>query len=114
MKPISLSVKRAILKDDFYKACCRCGADTVEWHHALQYGGSQLNEKFAIVPACHACHLAVDTTPDAKDYFKFVAISRMPGDKKMRYERYNWNQEKKRIIEHYPDFQIKYNLYVKS
>lgn len=43
-------------EDPFMRACCLTDDPFPEWHHAIIFQGRQLNEKWAIVPACEYCH----------------------------------------------------------
>lgn len=67
--------------DPFYLQCCLrrlqgivgpCSG-RIEWHHVLIVGGRQLNEKFAIVPACHGHH---EKAAKLNEYFQYVALNR--------------------------------------
>ena len=56
MRPIPPKLKEELNADPFMKLCCLCGVIKVQFHHAIEYKGSQLNERWAIVPACKECH----------------------------------------------------------
>lgn len=56
MRPIPLKLREQIASDPFMKKCCLCKESKAEWHHAIIYARKQLNEKWAIVPACEKCH----------------------------------------------------------
>lgn len=47
MRPLSVKTKKN-LKDK----CFICGAQPVEQHHSIIWGGRQIDEVFAIIPLC--------------------------------------------------------------
>lgn len=64
-------------KDPFYKFCSRCGDfRKVEWHHTIIFASKQLQEKWAIVPACQDCHKQVGQDKNVKQYFEWIALRR--------------------------------------
>lgn len=91
MRKIPLNLLQAILADPYYKVCVRhkerrCrGRITLE--HAIIYAGTQLNEKWAILPVC-AYHHAVDEFQDRgdldKEYHHWVALNRATPDELLR------------------------------
>lgn len=110
MRPIPAHIKRQMLADPFYEQCCCCGAKPVQWHHALQYGGRQINRKWAIVPACKKCHDDVDKIPMIKAYFQYVCIKRMSGQDKLEFYKKDWHKEAQWIESHWPEVKSKFNL----
>lgn len=84
--------------DPFYKKCCADGlgycAGKVEWHHTFIYGGKQINEVWAIVPACERHHDQVTKEPKVKMYFEKVSIMRASQDDLSKYPRKDWEQIK--------------------
>jgi hypothetical protein len=56
LNPIPLKLRKEIAEDPYMKKCCLCGNPKVQWNHAIIYKGRQLNEKWAIVPACEDHH----------------------------------------------------------
>lgn len=63
--------------DPWYTRCCYCGKDKeIQWHHVFIFAGRQVNAKWAIVPACEKHHREVNTNPDMKDYFQWIALNR--------------------------------------
>lgn len=59
MTPIPPKLRAEMADDPYYKKCCipdeTCNG-RVEWHHAIIYGGRQVQEKFAILPVCKSHH----------------------------------------------------------
>jgi len=49
-----------------------CGG-RIEWHHVFIYAGRQLNEKWAIVPACHDHHAKAEPL---REHFEHIALNR--------------------------------------
>ncbi len=77
MTPIPPKLRAEMAEDPWYKKCCLaelgdCGG-RIEWHHVIIYAGKQLQEKWAIVPACHDHHYRA---AELNEYFLFVVLSR--------------------------------------
>ena len=91
MRPIPPRVRAEMAEDPFYKACClgpeNC-AGRIEWHHVFIYAGRQVNEKWAIVPACHRHHEAAAVYN--RDFQK-VALSRATPEDLAKYPKKNWS-----------------------
>lgn len=98
MRPIPLPLRDLLNDDPFMKKCCYqdCGSQDVEWNHALQYRGRQINEWYAIVPLCQYHHRGNNGTifADVKDWCSWVAIMRGMKDLQAKYPKRNWLQEK--------------------
>ncbi len=77
MTPIPVKIREEMANDPFYKTCCLShlgGCEgRIEWHHCLIYGGRQVQQKFAILPACHKHHAEVSKY---NDQFIHVALNR--------------------------------------
>lgn len=57
-KPIPKKMREELSEDPFMQYCCLGGfcEGRTEWHHALQYAGKRVNEKWAILPLCTRHH----------------------------------------------------------
>ena len=73
--------------------CCYpgCGSREVEYHHAVIYGGRQLNERWAILPLCHEHH----GSKEGRDWAELLAITRMTWEDREKYPKYDWLQRAK-------------------
>lgn len=61
MRSISLEVLNELTKRWEYPfRCCLCGHSPAQLHHNLIFGGSQVDEPWAILPVCHTCHQKAD------------------------------------------------------
>lgn len=65
MTPIPAKLRKEMAEDPFYKACCFHRINhgpriKIEWHHNLIYAGSQLQEKWCILPICEPIHKQAD------------------------------------------------------
>lgn len=79
--------------------CIYTGCEqTPEWEHALLYGGKQINEAWAIIPACAYHHRGAGLD---KDYNRYVAINRASDDDLAKYPKVDWEQLKKSLNERY-------------
>lgn len=83
MRPIPEKLKQEMADDKYYETCCiafigNCSG-RIEWHHNLIFGGSQVNEKFCILPTCQAHHKIADRK-DIKDMLNWVMLNRATDD----------------------------------
>ena len=83
-------LRRQLGGDVFMKKCAFCGSNQVQFHHAIIYKGCQLQEWWAIVPACfrwdgQGCHQLVDKDKEMKLYFELVALERAPKEDIEKY-----------------------------
>jgi hypothetical protein len=69
MRSIPLKLRAELAADPFMKKCCLCGKRP-QWHHAIIISGRQLNEKWAIVPACEEHHR------DSLEKLELIALNR--------------------------------------
>lgn len=63
---IPLPLRKEMAEDPFYKSCSLAGhvfeelqhqcAGSITWEHCLTYGGSKIQEKWAIIPLCEKYH----------------------------------------------------------
>ena len=98
MRKISEKVKNELLAQEKYQFCARCGTQGVHLHHALIYAGRQMNEAYAIVPACPKCHREVDTEPSAREFFQLLAIRGGLPQIASDYPKRDWFQEESRML----------------
>jgi len=80
MNNIPTKLRTQIAEDPFMKDCClrddgMCEG-RIEWHHVLIYGGRQVQERFAIVPACGGYHHKFANRKDIYPRFLKVALNR--------------------------------------
>lgn len=71
--------------DPFYRKCCLrgfggCGGvniygRSIERHHALIFGGKQVQKKFCILPACPDHH-SIANKKEVKELFDWVLLNR--------------------------------------
>lgn len=81
MRQIPKQLKEEMANDKYYEKCCLSHLGgcigRIEWHHSIIYAGKQLNEKFAILPACKYHHTNVSTF---NDNFLHIALQRATDD----------------------------------
>ena len=94
---IPTQIKKEMEDDEFYKRCAlhlfTC-SESVEWHHVFQYGGSSIQEKWAIVPACKLHHDMVKTSNEVRESFERIALSRATKEDLEKYPNKDWAQLK--------------------
>lgn len=77
--------------DPFYRVCAVTGekgtrADPIEWHHNLIFGGSQVQEKFCILPIKRSLHYqANDKAVRAR--LDWIMLSRATEEQLTRYSK---------------------------
>lgn len=91
MRPISTKNKKLLSNDPWMRQCARCGEQPVQWHH-VTFLGTQLDEVWAIVPACLRCHKLVDTDKEIRKFFIRVALRRMNDADRASHPKWDWKQ----------------------
>lgn len=86
MKPIPEKLKRELASDPYYKKCCITGIEQrdIEWHHNLIFGGSQVNEKFCILPLGKQIHKDIHKHKEKCDW---IMLSRATDEELERYSK---------------------------
>lgn len=72
----------------FYGPC----SGRIEWHHVWEYAGRQINEKWAIVGACHEHHEGVKRDRKVKDAFERHSLAMLTAEEASKYPKKNWKQ----------------------
>ena len=93
MSHIPPKLLQLILADPYYKQCARARgagsecAGRITFEHAMMYAGSQIQEKWAIIPLCVWHHLedGLDKSWNIK-----TAMSRATPEDKKKYPRLRW------------------------
>lgn len=91
MKPIPQKLKQEMKSDPFYSMCCLREISTcdtregVQWHHHLQHEGSQVNEKFCILPLCPHHHKYIHL-PKAKHKADKIMLERASDEQIEKYD----------------------------
>jgi len=90
MKKIPQKLREDMSNDPYMKKCCfpfihDCQGK-IEWHHALIFGGSQVQEKECILPICQAIHEKARNT-DVKEILDLVMYSRMSPEQMKKYSK---------------------------
>ena len=95
MRPIPIKLRAEMADDPFYTCCCLCGNyEEVQWHHVWIYGGRQINEKWAVVPACKKCHELVAGDKYTRQYFEKVSLLRTIEADLKKYYKKDWQRIK--------------------
>lgn len=68
----------------------------IEWHHAWIYAGKQINEEWAIVPACHFHHSMVTKDKAIRQAFETASLIMATKADLEMYPRKDWAQIKKK------------------
>ena len=97
MRPIPPKLRAELADDPYMKKCLVKGiapcSGRVEWHHVWIYAGRQINEKWAILPACHKHHEEVNKYRNIKDFFERQSFTRTTIEEMQeKYPKKNWYQ----------------------
>lgn len=91
MHPIPASIRKKLANDLFMTRCAikGCGRPA-EWHHALQFQGRQVQEVFAIVPACPEHHTGKGKNDRLWAYLALYRFRIAPVDIRAKYIKSDW------------------------
>lgn len=89
--------------DPYYKQCCITGETIgkIDWHHCFTYKGSQINEKWNILPVIERKHSysgdkdSIHNCKETKEKAEMIALRRADEDVFKRYQRAGFD---KRLI----------------
>lgn len=100
MRPIPKKLKAELLADPYYKRCCLTGFTRfkIDFHHAWDYGGKQINEAWAIMPVWVRKHSpqgdkdSVHNCKATKEYVQYLSLKRATPKDLKKYPKKNWQQ----------------------
>ena len=86
MKKIPPKLIEELASDPFYQKCCLTGKtdEKIEWHHNLIFAGSQVNEKFCILPLAQSVHREIEKY---KEKCNWIMVNRATEDELRRYSK---------------------------
>ena len=92
-------MREQIAADPYYQRCALSrwgGCDgRVQWHHVWIYAGRQINEIWAIEPACEHHHDVVNKDGTIKRAFERLSLARATAEDLAKYPRKAWEEIKK-------------------
>lgn len=112
MRPIPDKLRRRLNNEPRMRSCAYCGnKNNLEWHHALEYSGRQINEWYGIIALCTTCHRGDFGTirSEIKNFCTLMAITRGLKDLVKKYDRRDWAWEK-----HWLEGQLKKYMFDKK
>lgn len=90
MKRIPNKLREEMANDPYYDRCCVTGRHKtwtkVDWHHNLIFAGSQVNEKWCILPLARSIHNRVHE-PAIKQYVDWIMLNRATEEELARYSK---------------------------
>lgn len=104
MRAIPERLKQELASDPFYSKCCITGSasEKIDWHHNLMFGGSQINEKFCILPLAKSVH---DKISKYKDICDWIMWNRASYEEIKRYSKaINYSEYKKILNRDYGNY----------
>lgn len=75
----------------------RCDTGKPDWHHVWTYAGRQINEPWAILPACRYHHAFVSIQPAIRDAFEHASLLIATDEELERYPKKPWAQIKRSL-----------------
>ena len=110
MNNIPLKIRNQLAADPFMLKCFRHAEGEcdgrIEWEHAHQYRGRQVQEPWAIVPACTFHHRGAGLIKELNRYAAILRAEEMNVDPGEKYPRTDWPQVKKYLAGKYPGFRL--------
>lgn len=84
--PIPLKMRREMDADSYYHRCAITGttSEKIEWHHNLRYGGTNVQEKFCIIPLAKSIH---DKITQYKELCDWIMCNRGTDEELLRYSK---------------------------
>jgi hypothetical protein len=74
--PIPSKIRRELEGLDRMKRCARCGAQPVEWHHAITgMGRKKFQDAWSILALCTRCHRGADKNDELARHLAYSQIS---------------------------------------
>ena len=109
MNNIPQKLKQELERDLFYKKCCLTGFTRfkIDWHHCFQFAGSQINEKWNIIPVWERKHSpqgdkdSIHNCKETRERAELIALKRAPKDVFIRYKKANFEQRLKYLQNKY-------------
>lgn len=98
MRPIPAKLRKRLANSHFMQRCAlhdgKYGACTgkIEWHHVWIYAGKQINEDWAIVPACEGHHAKVNGDQEIRKAFERISLDRTSPQNLEKYPKKDWKQ----------------------
>lgn len=112
MSPIPHKIRAALEADPFMRRCIyqlrrewdgRCDG-RVEWEHAHEFAGAQIQEAWAIVPVCTYHHRGGGMN---KQYHKFISLLRARNSDLKKYPKRDWRLDKKLLRKRFLDVRVR-------
>ncbi len=79
MNNIPKKLNEQMNQDSYYKFCCLADENCegkIERHHALIFGGKQVQKKYCILPACEKFHHRYANRKDIKEKMDWIWLNR--------------------------------------
>ena len=96
---IPIKLRGQLADDPFIQKCCIFNLDCrggVTWHHPWIYAGRQIQEAFAILPACEYHHDKQRGFNDKE--FKRISLQRATDEDLAKYPRKDWDLLKSYLL----------------
>lgn len=97
MKKIPPELRHEMEIDPYYSKCCitESTSEKIDWHHNLIYAGSQVNEKFCILPLARSIHTDIVKYKEQCDW---IMCNRATDEELRRYSKaINYINERERL-----------------
>lgn len=109
MYKIPEKLRRELSSDPYYRKCCLTGESRgkIDWHHAMMYGGKQINKRWNILPILSRKHLpsgdtdSVHNCKETREKAELIALLRATKEELNKYSKANFAQRLKYLSEKY-------------
>jgi len=111
---IPRELREELSKDPFYKRCCLTGRNDkkIDFHHALEWKGRQVQERFCILPIIidiHQYHQGI--TKEVKEKLDWIWLNRATDEELLYYSKAeNYLAKRNRLNKKYGKFSEKRKL----
>lgn len=90
MKKIPPKLRQQMQDDPYYDQCCVTGQKKwqtkIDWHHNLIFAGSQVNERWCILPLARSVHERVHEQAIRK-YVDWIMLNRATDEELRKYSK---------------------------
>lgn len=97
-------LRNEMAADPFYQVCCITGRkdERIEWHHALEFAGRRVNQRFCILPLIQSVHREIVKHKEKCDW---IMWNRASEEEIRRYSKaVNYQKEKERLNKLYGNY----------
>lgn len=104
MRFIPLDILKEFLDNPINKNCALCSKSSVQIHHNLIYGGSQVSDIWTLIALCSDCH-SIEKRKDIKEKLDWIMLCKGTDEQLKQYSKIdNLIEKRARLIEKFGSF----------